>query len=66
MASPMFVLIDSYSKYIPGFHMMSVKNNLIIYENLYRYICSFDCYMYTLHAIALHAIYFISKLRLEE
>ena len=30
--------IDGYSKYIPACHTMSVKNNLIIYEELYRWV----------------------------
>ena len=28
--------IDGYSKYIPAYCTMSVKNNLVIYENMYR------------------------------
>ena len=39
--------IDGSSKYIPGFHTMSVKNNLIICENLYWFNCPFDCYTHT-------------------
>lgn len=30
--------IDGYSKYIPACHTLSVKNNLIIYKEIYRFI----------------------------